>query len=261
MKRLGRLSLAAATLATLFGVLARPAYAHEKWFVGEPAGELRWDLFFRPLPLALVGAVLLATLLGGMLWRSRGRGFLPGPEAFGATDRRRSLLYGLVPLILGIHVAVPLLVNGVQGTLFSPDNELPSVWANFLGLGEAGIALALFYGGLTRVAAAALGLLWFSGIFLVGLEPMLENVLYLGFAAFLPAGWARSPLGRPAALPTPGAQSGTLALRRARSPGRGGLEPRHRRLYQEVRERPARLVLPGGVSAELHGPLGRAAHR
>jgi uncharacterized membrane protein YphA (DoxX/SURF4 family) len=42
------------------------------------------------------------------------------------------------------------------------------VWANFLGLAEAGIALALFYGGLTRVAAAALGLLWFSGIFLVG---------------------------------------------------------------------------------------------
>jgi uncharacterized membrane protein YphA (DoxX/SURF4 family) len=75
-------------------------------------------------------------------------------------------------------------VNGVQGTLFSPDNEMPGVWANFLGLAEAGIALSLFYGGLTRVAAAALGLLWFSGIFVVGLEPMLENVLYLGFAAF-----------------------------------------------------------------------------
>jgi uncharacterized membrane protein YphA (DoxX/SURF4 family) len=61
---------------------------------------------------------------------------------------------------------------------------MPGVWANFFGLAEAGIALALFYGGLTRVAAAALGLLWFSGVFLVGLEPMLENVLYLGFAAF-----------------------------------------------------------------------------
>jgi uncharacterized membrane protein YphA (DoxX/SURF4 family) len=163
---------------------AGPAHAHEKWFVGGPVGGLRWDLLFRPLPLAIVGAVLLVTLLGGMLWRARGRGFLPGPKAFGATEGRRSLLYGLVPLILGIHVAVPLLVNGVQGTLFSPDNEMPGAWANFLGLAEAGIALALFYGGLTRVAAAALGLLWFSGIFLVGLEPMLENVLYLGFAAF-----------------------------------------------------------------------------
>jgi len=93
----GRLSLGAAALATLLGAPAEPAHAHEKWFVGEPAGGLRWDLLFRPLPLALVGAVLLITLLGGMLWRARGRGFLPGPEAFGATDGRRSLLYGLVP--------------------------------------------------------------------------------------------------------------------------------------------------------------------
>ena len=117
MKILGRPSLGATALTALFGVLAGPAHAHEKWFVGEPVGGLRWDLLFRPLPLALVGAVLMITLLGGMLWRARGRGFLPGPEAFGATDGRRSLLYGLVPLILGIHVAVPLLVNGVQGTL------------------------------------------------------------------------------------------------------------------------------------------------
>ncbi len=184
MKILGQLSLGAVALAVLIGTSAGPAHAHEKWFVGEPAGGLRWDLLFRPLPLAFVGVVLLVTLLGGLLWRARGRGFLPEPEALGATDGGRSLLYGLVPLILGIHVAVPLLVNGVQGTLFSPDNEMPGVWANFLGLAEAGIALALFYGGLTRVAAASLGLLWFFGIFLVGLEPMLENVLYLGFAAF-----------------------------------------------------------------------------
>ena len=122
MKILGQLSLGAAALVALLGALAGPAHAHEKWFVGEPVGGLRWDLLFQPLPLALVGAALLVTLLGGMLWRVRGRGFLPGPKAFGATDERRSLLYGLVPLILGIHVAVPLLVNGVQGTLFSPDN-------------------------------------------------------------------------------------------------------------------------------------------
>jgi hypothetical protein len=115
MKILGRLSLWATALATLLGASARPAHVHEKWFVGEPLGGLRWDLLLRPLPLALVGAVLLVTLLGGMLWSVRGRGLLPGPEAFGATDERRSLLYGLVPLILGIHVAVPLLVNGGQG--------------------------------------------------------------------------------------------------------------------------------------------------
>src|SRR5215213_4290860 len=184
MKILGRLSLGATALVALLGAAAGPAHAHEKWFVGGPVGGLRWDLLFRPLPLALIGMVLVVTLLGGMLWRARGRGFLPGPEAFGATDGGRSLLYGLVPLILGIHVAVPLLVNGVQGSLFSPDNVVEGVAGNFLGLAETAIALALFYGGLTRVAAVGLGLLWFLGIFLVGPEPMLENVLYLGFAAF-----------------------------------------------------------------------------
>ena len=64
MKILGGLSLGAATLAILFGVLAGPAHAHEKWFVGEPAGGLRWDLIFRPLPLAIVGAVLTLQLDG-----------------------------------------------------------------------------------------------------------------------------------------------------------------------------------------------------
>lgn len=164
-------------------VTASPAQAHVKWFE-QGDGSLEWGLFFQPLPLALFGAVLLATLAGGILWRARGRSFVPGPELFGASDRRRSILYGLVPLILGIHVAVPLLVNGVQGSLFSPNNELPGVWANLLGLVEAGIALSLFYGGLTRIAAGALAGLWVIGIPILGLEPMLDNAMFLGFAAF-----------------------------------------------------------------------------
>ncbi|MGB3684165.1 MAG: hypothetical protein WA990_16930 [Rubrobacteraceae bacterium] len=174
----GTVILSAALMMT-----ASPASAHVKWFE-QGDGSLRWDLFFQPLPLVLLGAVLSATLAGGLLWRARGRSFVPGPEVFGATDRRRSLLYALVPLILGVHVAVPLLVNGVQGSLFSPDNELPGVWANLLGLVEAGVALSLFYGGLTRIAAGALGGLWVMGIFILGLQPMLDNVLFLGFAVF-----------------------------------------------------------------------------
>lgn len=184
MKRLWRLSWTLASVAVLVGLIATPALAHAKWFHKEPGYELRWDLFFRPLPLAFMGAVLLATLAGGLLWRARGRGYLPGVEAFGATDERRALLYGLIPLILGAHVAVPLLVNGVQGNLFSPDNELPGVWANFLGLAETFVALAIFYGAFTRLAAVGLAGLWGMGVFLLGLQPMLDNALYLGFAAF-----------------------------------------------------------------------------
>ena len=166
-------------------VAAEPAFAHVKWFEDTSAKDLEWGLFFQPLPMTFVGLVLFATVAAGLLWRARGgRSFIPGPGAFGATDERRSALYSLVPLILGVHVAVPLLVNGVQGNLFSPDNQPPGVWANLLGFAETFIALALFYGAFTRIAAAALAAVWFAGIPLVGLVPMLDNALFLGFAAF-----------------------------------------------------------------------------
>jgi uncharacterized membrane protein YphA (DoxX/SURF4 family) len=172
------------SLAMLFAATTN-ASAHEKWFHEIESYGLRWDLFFRPLPLAFVGAVLLVTLAAWFFYKRRGRrGFVLGAENFGATDDRRAALYGLIPAILGIHVAVPLLVSGVQGELFTPNNKLPGVWMYALGLAQTGVALAIFYGALTRLAAVALAVLWFAGIFLVGLEPMLESSMYLGFAAF-----------------------------------------------------------------------------
>lgn len=171
--------------ALTVSAVAVKASAHEKWFHETTSYGLRLDLLFRPLPLAFIAAVSLATLAGWFVYKRRGhRGFVPGPENFGTTDERRAALYGLIPAILGIHVAVPLLVSGVQGELFTPNNKLPGVWMYAFGLAQTGIALSLFYGGLTRAAAAALGVLWFAGIFLVGLEPMLESSMYLGFAAF-----------------------------------------------------------------------------
>ncbi len=183
IKKFARLRVALCGLLILLAAAAS-ASAHEKWFHETTNYVLRWDLFFRPLPLALFGAVLFATLIAGLYWRKRGRGFVPGPKNFGATDDRRAALYGLIPAILGIHVAVPLLVSGVQGELFTPNNKLPGVWMYALGLAQTGIALAIFYGALTRIAAVALGILWFAGIFIIGLEPMMESSMYLGFAAF-----------------------------------------------------------------------------
>ncbi|CAN5544512.1 hypothetical protein BH24ACT22_BH24ACT22_18680 [soil metagenome] len=173
----------ASVLMTTLSV-AGPASAHEKWFQDASGFPLRWDLFFRPLPLVLVTGVLLATLAALVLWRRWGQGIVPGPEFFGSSDSLRALFYGLVPLILGVHVAVPLLVSGVQGELFSPNNELPGVWANFLGFAETMVALSLFYGAFTRIAAGGLASLWVFGVFLIGPQAMLDNTLYLGFAAF-----------------------------------------------------------------------------
>lgn len=175
----------AAFVSVLAGLaVADPALAHVKWFHESSPYVLRWDLFFRPLPLALVGVVLAATVAGGILWRARGRDFLPGPEAFGAAEERRAAFFGLLPLILGVHIAVTLLVNGVQGNLFSPGNQLPGAWANLLGFAETVVALSLFYGAFTRLAAMGLAGLWAAGVFLIGPQPMLDNLLYLGFAAF-----------------------------------------------------------------------------
>ncbi len=177
-------SMAMTSLAVML-LTWRSAFAHEKWFHQAEAYPLRPDLLFRPLPLLFIGAVLVVTLVAALWWRARGgRGFIPGPERFGATPERRGILYGLVPLMLAVHVAVPLLVNGVQGQLFSPDNPLPGAWRYFLGLAQTGVALALFYGALTRLAAVLLAALWALGLLVVGPEPMLDNVLYLGFAAF-----------------------------------------------------------------------------
>lgn len=170
-------------LMTTFGV-AGPASAHEKWFQDASEFSLRWDLFSRPLPLVLATGVLLATLAALVLWRRWRRGIVPGPEFFGSPDSLRAAFYGLVPLILGVHVAVPLLVSGVQGELFSPNNELPAVWANFLGFAETMVALSLFYGAFTRIAAGGLAGLWVFGVFLLGPQAMFDNALYLGFAAF-----------------------------------------------------------------------------
>lgn len=175
----------AAAMTLFAAALPRTAEAHEKWFHEADAYPLRPDLLARPLPLAFIGAVLLATLAAGLIWRLRGRrDFLPTTHALGAPADRQSVLYALVPLMLAIHVAVPLLVSGVQGNLFSPDNHLPGAWRYFIGLAETGIALALFYGALTRLAAVALAVLWGMGLFLIGPQAMLDNTLYLGFAAF-----------------------------------------------------------------------------
>jgi len=101
-------------LATLV-LLAGSASAHEKWFHETQNSGLHWELLFRPMPLAFIAMVVVVTIIAWLYWRRRGRAFVPGPENLGTTDERRSALYGLVPAILGIHIAVPLLVAGVQG--------------------------------------------------------------------------------------------------------------------------------------------------
>lgn len=157
---------------------------HSEKILGDE-GPLRWDLFFQPLPIIFLAASLILTALIWLFWKKREKkDLMIGPKELGATDHSLKLFYGWVPVILGIHIAVALLVNGVQGRLFSSSHQLEGSLSNWIGLAEIMIALSLFYGGLTRPAAALIGFLWLLGIDLLGFRPMLESIQYLGFASF-----------------------------------------------------------------------------
>ncbi len=180
-KRICILALAALGLV----LTSRRAQAHEKWFYEGPNHPINWPMYFQPMPLGFTAGVLLLFGAACLLWRiRRGHDFIPGPEAFGARDERRMAFYGLAPAILGLHVAVPLLVYGVTGRLFTPNNEMHGAWRHFVGLAEAFIALSFVYGGLARLSALALVVVWLVGAVLFTPEPMLESLHMMGYAGF-----------------------------------------------------------------------------
>ena len=166
-------------------LLATSAHAHEKWFVGGTPPALEASGFFSAFCLSAVGVAVVVTLVAAFFWRKRERrDFIPGPERLGATESGLARFYGWVPVVLGVHFAVPLLVLGIQGRLFSPNNIPGAPWNYLLGTAEIAIALSFLYGGLTRLFAVALGLLWVIGAAHLGWETAFENLHYLGAAIF-----------------------------------------------------------------------------
>ena len=181
MKHIARLL----ALLLLAWITSGSALAHVKWFHTGPKPPINFAALLEPVALVLILAVSAVVIALWFVQRARGgASLLPSVEWFGATPERRMGLYGFVPAILGVHLAVTLFVSGVTGHLFSPDNALPGAAAYLFGLAQAGIALSLFYGGLARVSAILLAGLWFAGLSIFGLEAMLDNALILGFAAF-----------------------------------------------------------------------------
>lgn len=177
-----RWSLAVATAL----VVGTPvAWAHEKWFVSGGAPPLEPGGFFSVFALSAAGTAVALTLIAALLWRRREcRDLIPGPQRLGATEEGLARFYGWVPVVAGIHFAVPLLVLGVQGQLFSPNNQLDSPWNFFLGTWQIAVALSFLYGGLTRLFAASLAVLWLVAGLGLGWETAFENLHYLGAAVF-----------------------------------------------------------------------------
>ena len=173
------------SLTLSFFLFTRTAFAHEKWFHRGPWEPANWRNVAQFPTAALIAGVVVITIVGALIRRRLARpNVLPGPVALGADPDGITRFYSWVPVILAIHVALPLLVYGIQGHLFAPYLNLEGAWQYWLGLIQVGAAVALFYGGLTRLAAIAIGVAWLIGIGVFGLEPMLENSHYVGFAAF-----------------------------------------------------------------------------
>jgi uncharacterized membrane protein YphA (DoxX/SURF4 family) len=178
-----RLLPLAVSLAGIVG--ADAANAHEKWFYDAASLPTRWETAIQLPAFAGIAVAVALTIAAWLVWRARGeRDLIPGPEFLGATEEGRTRFYAVVPLIVGIHIALPLIVLGIQGDLFSPSNALHGASRYWLGVAQIGVGVSVLYGALTRLAGVALAALWLAGIGIVGLEPMLENVHVLGFAAF-----------------------------------------------------------------------------
>ena len=166
-------------------LFTRSALAHEKWFHQGAREPTNWQSALQLPTVGLIAGVIVTTILAALIRRRlASHHILPGPVALGADPEGITRFYAWVPVILGIHVALPLLVYGIQGRLFAPHLNLQGVWQYWLGLIQVGAAIALFYGGLTRLAAIGIGVAWLIGIGVFGFETMLENTHYIGFAAF-----------------------------------------------------------------------------
>ena len=174
---------------------------HERWFTDEARFPVQFDRWSTPesaIPFMIAVGI---TTVAAFVWRARGRRqVVPGPLALGMPWENYIQLLTWVPLVIGIHMGVTLLVSGVSGQLFIPNLVLPvNLLAGVLGAAEIAIALGFIYGALTRPAAVALGVIWLAGAIVFGPLRLIEHTEILGIAFFLFA-TGRGPLAFDMAL-------------------------------------------------------------
>lgn len=170
------------------------ALLHERWFIDSAAYPVRWEAFLEPrtVGITLLAVVIVAGL--GLVYRKTGYApVIPGPFGLGADERSLAILLGVIPALLSLHTAVPLVVNGINLHLFAPNLVLQepgaapmgSLFSAMAAVLEIGIGLALFYGTFTRASAALLVVLWLAGAWRFGALLLLEHALLLGVAGTL----------------------------------------------------------------------------
>jgi hypothetical protein len=168
---------------------------HERWFTNESLFPVQWGTWSSSSSLVPVAVAVGITLVATAIYRAQGRrSVVPGPVALGMPWDNYVRLLTWVPLVIGVHMGVTLLVSGVSRQLFIPNLELPvNLLGGVLGMVEIAIALSFIYGALARPAAAALGILWLVGMLVFGPLRLIEHAEIPGIAFFLFA-TGRGPL-------------------------------------------------------------------
>ena len=174
---------------------------HERWFLDESRFPVQFDTWstansFVPIAIA-VGITAVATFI----YRVRDRhNVVPGPVQLGMPWENYVRLLTWVPLVIGVHMGVTLLVSGVSRQLFIPNLLLPlNLLGGVLGMIEIAIALSFIYGALARPAAAMLCVIWLAGVLVFGPLRLIEHTEILGIAFFIFA-TGRGPLAFDQAL-------------------------------------------------------------
>jgi len=174
---------------------------HERWFTDESRFPVQWGTWSSSNSLVPIAVAIGITLIATAIYRAQGRrSVVPGPISLGMPWDNYVRLLTWVPLVIGVHMGVTLLVSGVSRQLFVPNLELPvNLLGGVLGMVEIAIALSFIYGALARPAAAALGILWLVGMLVFGPLRLIEHTEIPGIAFFLFA-TGRGPLAFDMAL-------------------------------------------------------------
>jgi hypothetical protein len=174
---------------------------HERWFTDETRFPVQFDTWSSSNSLVPIAIAAGITIIATVIFNARGRrSVVPGPIALGMPWENYIRLLTWVPLVIGVHMGVTLLVSGVSRQLFIPNLVLPvNLLGGVLGMVEIAIALSFIYGALARLAAAVLALLWLVGMLVFGPLRLIEHTEILGIAFFLFA-TGRGPLAFDMAL-------------------------------------------------------------
>jgi hypothetical protein len=159
---------------------------HERWFVSRQH-PVDFSQLFTAQTAVPIAIALAVTGVAVLVWRVRGcREIVPGPLQLGMDWENYQRLLSWMPLLFGLHTAVPLLVAGVQLQLFVPNLALPyNFFGGLIALSEIVIALSFLYGAATRIGAALLALIWLVGAIWFGPLMLVEHALFLGVAFFM----------------------------------------------------------------------------